>query len=300
MKNPVIYKIINTANDKFYVGSTHNQYERFRTHRNKLRSNKHHCAHLQAAWNKYGENAFVFHVVERVEDISLLQEAEDKWLAEWVGNDRCYNHGLRSGAPWRGVDKEKHPMYGKPRSEQTKQLLREARLNQPDPRTGTKHSEETKQLIREKKLANPTRYWKGKNRSEETRQKIGETQRAVPKAPRTYTEDGLRRAQENMRRNAGEQKPADFEAVKAKFPQEVLEKYDFTNAVYTGALQRIEGCVCPNHGVFSQYSAQFRKGRGCPQCGAEERAESKRDQMKQAWSNPEERSKMLEARYRSV
>jgi hypothetical protein len=56
--------------------------------------------------------------------------------------------------------------------------------------------------------------------------------------------------------------------VVAKFPP---SKYDFSHAKYHGALVRIEGVVCPTHGEFSQYAAQFRKGRGCPKCGAEER-----------------------------
>lgn len=300
MKGQFIYKIVNTSNGKFYVGSTTNTRERFRTHRNKLRTNRHHCAHLQAAWNKYGESVFVFHVIETVPDGESLQAAEDKWLEEHVGKSNCYNVGIKSGAPWRGVQKELHPNYGKPRSEATKELIRAARLEQECPRTGSKHTEATKQLIREKKLANPTRAWLGKQRSEETRKKIGDAQRGVKKAPRTYTPDGLRRAQENMARNARPQPPADFAAVHAKFPQEVQDKYDFSKAVYTSALSRITGCVCPAHGEFSQYAAQFRKGRGCPACGSEQRAESKRKQMKEYWATKEGRNKFIDSRNKIV
>lgn len=182
MKGQFIYKIVNTTNGKFYVGSTTNTRERFRTHRNKLRANKHHCAHLQAAWNKYGEDVFVFHVIETVGAGESLQAAEDKWLEEHVGQKYCYNAGLRSGAPWRGVEKERHPNYGKKMADTQKELLREARATQECPRTGTHHTEETKQRIREKKLANPTRAWLGKTRDEETRAKIGDTQRGKPKA----------------------------------------------------------------------------------------------------------------------
>ena len=298
MKQAVIYKIINTTNNKFYVGSTNNQYERFRTHRNKLRGNKHHCAHLQAAWNKYGEAAFSFDTVEYVSDEASLQAAEDKWLSEWVGQSDCYNHGMRSGAPWRGAPKESHPMYGKTHSGETRKLLRESRLSQPDPRLGKKHSPETIQKMREQKLANPTQAWLGKTRDEETRKKIGDAQRGVAKAPRTFTPDGLKRAQENMKRNAKQQLPADFSVVKAAFPQVVLDKYDFSSAVYTGAANRIQGCVCPKHGLFTQYVYQFKKGRGCPTCGGEQRAEAKRKQMKEAWENPEEREKMMAVRTR--
>jgi len=292
MKVPVIYKIRNVVNQKFYVGSTGNKRERFRTHRNKLRSSKHHCAHLQAAWNKYGEDCFVFEVVEVVSSIDELQKAEDVWLSEWVGNENCYNHGLRSGAPWRGVAKELHPNFGRVMSEDQKGVLRKARLAQPDPRIGKKHTEETKQRISTAKMANPSKYWQGKTRSDETKIKISEAQKGVKKAPRVYTEEGLRKAQETMKRNARPQEHTPLNEVLAKFPEEVRSKYDFTNAVYTGALNRITGCVCPTHGEFSQYAAQFRKGSGCAECGALIRNEKKRIEMKLKWSTEEGRKKM--------
>lgn len=292
MKVPVIYKIRNVVNQKFYVGSTGNKRERFRTHRNKLRSSKHHCAHLQAAWNKCGEDCFVFEVVEVVSSIDELQKAEDVWLSEWVGNENCYNHGLRSGAPWRGVAKELHPNFGRVMSEDQKGVLRKARLAQPDPRIGKKHTEETKQRISTAKMANPSKYWQGKTRSDETKIKISDAQKGVKKAPRVYTEEGLRKAQENMKRNARPQEQTPLEEVLVKFPEEVRSKYDFTNAIYTGALNRITGCVCPTHGDFSQYAAQFRKGSGCAECGALIRNEKKRIEMKMKWSTEEGRKKM--------
>lgn len=67
-----------------------------------------------------------------------------------------------------------------------------------------------------------------------------------------------------------------FAEVHAAFPAAVRERYSFSAARYLGALVRIEGVVCPEHGEFSQYAAQFRKGRGCPQCGAVERTQAKR------------------------
>ena len=292
MKKAVIYKIINLVNGKFYVGSTNNQRERFRTHRNKLRSSSHHCAHLQAAWNKYGEDSFIFKVIEEIENEALLQAAEDTWLSEWVGNDRCYNHGLRSGAPWRGVVKELHPSFGRIMSDEQKAVLREARLSQEDPRIGKKHTEETKQRISAAKLANPSKYWQGKTRSDETKVKISDAQRGVKKAPRVYTEEGLLKVQETMKRNARPQEHTPLGEVLAKFPEEIRNKYDFTNAVYTGALNRITGCVCSLHGEFSQYAAQFRKGSGCAECGALIRNEKKRIEMKLKWSTEEGRKKM--------
>ena len=54
----------------------------------------------------------------------------------------------------------------------------------------------------------------------------------------------------------------------AKFHPDMAARYDFTRAVYHGALQRMTGIICPDHGEFSQYPAQLRKnGAGCPACG---------------------------------
>jgi group I intron endonuclease len=299
VKGQFIYKIVNTANGKFYVGSTTNTQERFRTHRNRLRNNRHHAAHLQAAWNKYGEAAFVFHVVQVVPADASLQAAEDMWLAEHVGKPHCYNKSRYSDTPMRGIAKEDHPSFGRPKSDEEREAISKSLKGfyaediTNHPRFGKTHSDETKERIRQAKLANPSRAWLGKERSAETKAKIGAAQKGVPKGPRTFTPDGLERARENMRRNAREQKPADFSAVKAKFPDTVVQKYNFDNAVYTGALERITGCVCPLHGEFSQYAAQFRKGRGCPSCGAEQRAESKRVQMNQDWQYPEGRARYM-------
>ena len=306
MKGQFIYKIINTVNGKFYVGSTTNTRERFRTHRNRLRRNRHHAKHLQAAWNKYGEAAFVFHVIQVVPDGESLQDAEQAWLDAHVGMKHCYNKSRYSDAPMRGLPKEEHPNFGRPKSDAEREAISTTLKEYyaaditNHPRFGTKHTVETRAKISAAKKANPTKPWLGKPRSEETRKKVGDAQRGVKKNPRTYSEDGLRRARENMRRNAREQKPLDFDAVKAKFPQDVLDKYDFTSAIYTGALERIQNCVCPKHGEFSQYAAQFRKGRGCPACGAEQRGESKRKQMKEAWGTDAGRNKFMQNRKKSV
>jgi group I intron endonuclease len=304
MSNQFIYKIINTHNEKFYVGSTTSPKVRFRTHRGKLRNNNHHCHHLQAAWNKYGESAFVFHVIETIPDGQSLQEAEDRWLIEHVGKPHCYNVGLRSGAPWRGAPVGTHPNFGRPRTEEERQAI-SASLKEfyaqditNHPRFGKRHTEEVKERIRQKKLANPTQHWLGKERSEETKKKIGDAQRGVSKGKRVFTPEGLARAQENMRRNAREQKPMPFEELLKKFPQEVRDKYDFSNAVYTGALNRITGVICSTHGEFSNYASRFKKGFGCPSCGALIRAEKKRQQMLKSWSTEEGRQTFMQPRKR--
>jgi group I intron endonuclease len=302
MKGQFIYKIINTTNGKFYVGSTTNTRERFRTHRKRLRTGKHHAAHLQAAWNKYGEAAFIFHVIEEIPLDQSLQEAENVWLAEHVGKDYCYNKSKYADAPMRGIRKEDHPNFGRPKTEEERQAISRslkefyAQDITNHPRFGKQHTEEVKERIRQKKISNPTKAWLGKERPDETKAKISAAQKGVKKGPRTYTLEGLARVQENMRRNARKQTPAEFAAVIDKFPQEVQEKYDFSKAVYTGALIRITGVVCPEHGEFSNYAARFRKGFGCPQCGAVVRAVKKKEEMLRTWATEAGRKMFLEPR----
>ena len=86
-----IYKIINTINNKFYVGSAVNFSRRKTRHFSELRRGKHNNRHLQAAWNKYGEQAFVFVIVEEIQDKAQLLITENKWLSTHVGKDYCYN-----------------------------------------------------------------------------------------------------------------------------------------------------------------------------------------------------------------
>lgn len=68
-----------------------------------------------------------------------------------------------------------------------------------------------------------------------------------------------------------------IEQVIAKFPDEVRERYDFSDAVYHGALERMTQVRCREHGFFSQYPAQLRRGgSGCPACGDKVRRSKQR------------------------
>jgi group I intron endonuclease len=153
MKEPVIYKIRNVVNNKFYVGSTTDTRERFRTHRSRLRKGVHHCRHLQSSWNKYGEDCFKFEVQEVIEDAAKLWEAEERWLAEHFGKDYCYNAGRSPDAPMRGRTGETSPNYGRVWSgdmkEQISATLKAFYAEDPNnhPRLGKTHTQETKEKI---------------------------------------------------------------------------------------------------------------------------------------------------------
>lgn len=108
-----IYKIINVKNNKFYVGSAVNFTKRKRRHWWALRSKRHANKYLQAAWDKYGEDSFVFVIVEELKEGADILAAENVWLKEHVGKDYCYNLGSDATAPTRGWYAEKNPMWGK-------------------------------------------------------------------------------------------------------------------------------------------------------------------------------------------
>jgi group I intron endonuclease len=74
-----IYKITCLVSKRIYIGSANNLYDRKRSHFNALRRNEHGNPYLQRAWNKYGEQAFTFEVLELVLPISLTAR-EQYWL----------------------------------------------------------------------------------------------------------------------------------------------------------------------------------------------------------------------------
>lgn len=77
-----IYQIINKINEHCYIGSTVNFTKRTYWHKSRLRKNKHHSPYLQRAWNKYGEDAFEFRIIEMpVSDLPLL-EVEQRYLTD--------------------------------------------------------------------------------------------------------------------------------------------------------------------------------------------------------------------------
>jgi len=75
-----IYMIKCLSNGCRYIGSSKNITGRFSTHKSLLRSNKHHNAHFQNIWNKYGEKSLEFSVLEIVENQEDLIVREQYWI----------------------------------------------------------------------------------------------------------------------------------------------------------------------------------------------------------------------------
>lgn len=74
-----VYIILNKINGKFYVGSSKKIKQRLSAHKVCLRRNNHHNQYLQKSWNKYGEDNFIFEIVEYCDLDSYLQR-EQHWI----------------------------------------------------------------------------------------------------------------------------------------------------------------------------------------------------------------------------
>lgn len=76
-----IYAIVNTLNNHKYIGSSKHIRDRIYQHRANLRSNRHHSVYLQNAYNKYGEDKFIWIILETCEPIrDTLTHIEQKYL----------------------------------------------------------------------------------------------------------------------------------------------------------------------------------------------------------------------------
>ena len=74
--NNVIYKITNIINNKVYIGSAIYYASRKGEHLSKLRRNIHHNKHLQASFNKYGEDNFKFSIIEYCNKENLIEREQ--------------------------------------------------------------------------------------------------------------------------------------------------------------------------------------------------------------------------------
>ncbi len=92
-----VYEITCKSNARKYIGSSCFTELRFSKHRGKLRHNKHHCVMLQRAWNKYGEDAFVFQIVEICTLDTRLQR-EQHYLDSLWDTGVLYNSARRAEA----------------------------------------------------------------------------------------------------------------------------------------------------------------------------------------------------------
>jgi group I intron endonuclease len=135
MYNSGVYCIICTVNGKQYIGSAVNFNRRKREHFHDLKFGKHGNMHLQNAYNKYGEDAFVFIPILECE-LSELLACEDKCIDCFTYEGFDFN-----------IERHARLVFGCKRSDETNEKIRQARL-------GKRHMEETIEKIRQSLIGN--------------------------------------------------------------------------------------------------------------------------------------------------
>ena len=213
-----IYKITNNVNGKFYIGSSNNIEKRWISHRYQLRHNKHSAVHLNRAWNKYGEDSFIFEILEETSQSDLL-EAEQKYLDKYEpwNPDSGYNSCKVAGRPTGRRHSEKTKKLigkahkGKTITEESRERMRKSALKKP------KITEETRRRMSEAHKGREA-WNKGVAQTQETKDKISKALkgRTSPSKGYRWTEEQKNKLKEI--RKSGSASP------RARFSkQEVIE-----------------------------------------------------------------------------
>ena len=163
-----IYYIENLINNKKYIGQSNNIKDRWRRHISELNKNKHHNDYLQKSWNKYGENNFMFEIIEYC-SIENLDDREQYWIDFYNTMDRDFGYNLKTGGQNGGSimsDETKEKMSISVKNSYNNSNLRKTRsLNALE--------QWANPIIKEKILGKNNGMY-GKHHSEESKKKMSE------------------------------------------------------------------------------------------------------------------------------
>lgn len=146
-----IYTITNLINNKIYVGLSTNILQRIEYHKRSLRKNNHHCIYLQRAWDIYGEENFLFEILEECKEEYLYSE-EHYWATLLNVHNRKHGYNEKPTDP-----------LGKPRhSELTKQKIGLGNKNRIVSKETVIKCQNTKKINAKKNgyfIAPTSKYW---------------------------------------------------------------------------------------------------------------------------------------------
>lgn len=144
-----IYCIENETNGRAYIGQSSDIKKRWTQHKSDLRAGRHDNKHLQRAWDKYGEDCFLFSIVEEC-PVEMLDDAEILWIEYF----EAYSHGYNmttGGDATRGLQAWNK---GKHRSQRMRQILSECakkRTGEKNPFFGKHHNEKTRSILSDRR-----------------------------------------------------------------------------------------------------------------------------------------------------
>lgn len=165
-----IYKIINTINNKIYIGKTVKQIKhRFQSHCY-YALKRESPTHLHRAIRKYGRDNFIFEEIETCKE-SILSEREIYWIAE-LSPDYNMTLGGEGMLGYKFTDEQKK------RSSESRKGLN---VGEDNHFYGRKHTTETRKAISKKLKGRPSACgFAGKKHKPESKQKTSQTLRNDP------------------------------------------------------------------------------------------------------------------------
>ena len=128
----IIYALICKVSCNFYIGSTMNYRDRKRDHISDLKKGVHHCRSLQMAWNKHGQENFIFQAIETCDKGEIL-EREQFYINSL---DPAYNSARLVGRPSE-ANRERARIWARdglskiPWTEERREKARQRRLGKP-------------------------------------------------------------------------------------------------------------------------------------------------------------------------
>ena len=165
-----IYVITNKINGKRYIGSSAYVEGRWSAHHWHLRNGVHHNAHLQSAWNKYGEEAFVFSIIKECPIDQLVDQEQGYLMSQPEYNIAEFADASQRGAKhteeWKRNQSERAKKYVMS-TEERQRVSQRMKGNTNNKNRDYNHSNETKRKISES--------LRGKLHSEETKLKMSIT-----------------------------------------------------------------------------------------------------------------------------
>lgn len=158
MRSSGVYAIVNTLDDRRYVGSSVSLCNRWSKHRMDLQHGVHHSVALQRAWNTHGPSVFMFVVLDLVEDFTerlrveqaRLDETPEPYNTMNVAYVRCVPGTVRSPGTRRRLS---DALKGRKKSPEHRAALSAAMKGRKNPKhaeaiRGRKASAETREKMR--------------------------------------------------------------------------------------------------------------------------------------------------------
>ena len=154
---PGVYRITCQITGDCYVGSSAYLHNRKSEHLQMLRNNEHVNIHLQRAWNKYGENSFIFEVIEKTSRAKLI-EREQYWIEILVPSYNIRkvaesNLGLKASEATREKHRQRWQNLSPEEKQQSLESLEKGRKRRDElvANGEWKHTPETIEVIKEKR-----------------------------------------------------------------------------------------------------------------------------------------------------